>query len=587
MVIDEKQLRKFILDAGLISGVGFDAMAKKAKEKNRPVGELLISDGKISEDDLRRTEAYILGIPFVNLKGEKIDFEILSLIPEAIARNHNIVAYRKNGSELEVAMLDTDDLEAIDFVKKKVGLRILPRLSDTESIKSVLVQYRRSLKAEFDDIIESEAASIRSISESEGSGGGEATEGELKRLAEDLPVVRIVDTLLNHAIIQDASDIHMEPQTEQFLIRYRIDGILRDAMVLPRSAAPAITARIKVLANLKLDEKRLPQDGRFKITSPGQKISFRVSTLPTYFGEKTVMRLLKENEHGFTLEGLGFHGDSLERVHWATRQSTGMILATGPTGSGKTTTLYTILDILNTPEVNISTIEDPIEYQMQRINQTQVKPEIGLTFSNGLRSLVRQDPDIIMVGEIRDGETADLAVNAALTGHLVLSTLHTNSATGAMPRLIDMGVEPFLLVSTLDIVIAQRLVRRLCADKEKHILSPAELKTLAKSADMDKVLATLKEENVVKKTDTWETIPFYNAKKTAECEDGYSGRISIHEVLKVTPSIKELILKGVSSDELELQAKKEGMMTMIEDGIFTAARGITTIEEVMRVVSSE
>jgi len=575
------------LDAGLISGAGFDAMAKKAKEKNRPVGELLVSDGKISEDDLRRTEAYILGIPFVNLKGEKIDFEILSLIPEAIARNHNIVAYRKNGSELEVAMLDTDDLEAIDFVKKKVGLRILPRLSDTESIKSVLVQYRRSLKAEFDDIIESEAASIRSISESEESGGGEATEGELKRLAEDLPVVRIVDTLLNHAIIQDASDIHMEPQTEQFLIRYRIDGILRDAMILPRSAAPAITARIKVLANLKLDEKRLPQDGRFKITSPGQKISFRVSTLPTYFGEKTVMRLLKENEHGFTLEGLGFHGDSLERVHWATRQSTGMILATGPTGSGKTTTLYTILDILNTPEVNISTIEDPIEYQMQRINQTQVKPEIGLTFSNGLRSLVRQDPDIIMVGEIRDGETADLAVNAALTGHLVLSTLHTNSATGAMPRLIDMGVEPFLLVSTLDIVIAQRLVRRLCADKEKRILSPAELKTLAKSADMDKVLATLKEENVVKKTDTWETIPFYNAKKTAECEDGYSGRISIHEVLKVTPSIKELILKGVSSDELELQAKKEGMMTMTEDGIFTAARGITTIEEVMRVVSSE
>ncbi|MEK7614221.1 MAG: ATPase, T2SS/T4P/T4SS family, partial [Patescibacteria group bacterium] len=392
MVIDEKQLRKFILDAGLISGVGFDAMAKKAKEKNRPVGELLISDGKISEDDLRRTEAYILGIPFVNLKGEKIDFEILSLIPEAIARNHNIVAYRKNGSELEVAMLDTDDLEAIDFVKKKVGLRILPRLSDTESIKSVLVQYRRSLKAEFDDIIESEAASIRSISESEGSGGGEATEGELKRLAEDLPVVRIVDTLLNHAIIQDASDIHMEPQTEQFLIRYRIDGILRDAMVLPRSAAPAITARIKVLANLKLDEKRLPQDGRFKITSPGQKISFRVSTLPTYFGEKTVMRLLKENAKGFTLEGLGFHGEGLERIYQSLKQKTGMVLATGPTGSGKTTTLYTMLEILNKPEVNISTVEDPIEYQMSRVNQTQVKPEIGLTFASGLRSILRHNP---------------------------------------------------------------------------------------------------------------------------------------------------------------------------------------------------
>lgn len=585
MVINETQLKKFILDSGLVNRTGYESIEKIAHEKNQPMGQVLVSEGKISEDDLRRTEAYILGIPFVNLKKEKIDFEILSLIPEAIARNHNVVAYRKTNKELEVAMLDTDDLEAIDFIKKKVGLKILPRLTDTESIKEVLLQYRRSLKAEFDDIIEREVGSLVSVPE--GNDDREASEGELKKLAEDLPVIRIVDTLLNHAIIQNASDIHMEPQETQFLIRYRIDGILRDAMILPKNAAPGITARIKVLSNLKLDEKRLPQDGRFKITTPGQKVSFRVSTLPTYFGEKTVMRLLKETTKGFTLEGLGFHGDGLEKIHWSTKQSTGMILATGPTGSGKTTTLYTILDILNTPDVNISTIEDPIEYQMPRVNQTQVKPEIGLSFSNGLRSLVRQDPDIIMIGEIRDGETADLAVNAALTGHLVLSTVHTNSAAGAMPRLIDMGVEPFLLVSTLDIIIAQRLVRRLCSARDKHILTATELNTLKKSVDLDKVLETLKKEKIVHEKDNWSTVPFYTPKKSAECEDGYSGRISIHEVLKVTSTIKDLILKGASSDVIEAQAKKEGMITMLEDGIFMAAQGITTIEEVLRVVSSE
>lgn len=296
---------------------------------------------------------------------------------------------------------------------------------------------------------------------------GEAkTEKELKELAEDLPIVRIVDTLISHAILQGASDIHIEPSEGSVVVRYRIDGILHDAMTLPKNTGPGITARVKVLSNLKLDEKRLPQDGRFKISGEDGNVSFRVSTLPTYYGEKTVIRILRENAHGFNLEGLGFHGEALERIHEGMKQKSGMILASGPTGSGKTTTLYTMLDILNTAEVNISTIEDPIEYQMNRINQTQTKSEIGLTFANGLRTLLRQDPDIIMVGEIRDGETASLAVNAALTGHLVLSTIHTNSAAGAIPRMIDMGVEPFLIVSTVKTVIAQRLVRRLAEPKE-------------------------------------------------------------------------------------------------------------------------
>jgi type IV pilus assembly protein PilB len=356
-------------------------------------------------------------------------------------------------------------------------------------------------------------------------------------------------------------------------------------MILNKNVAPGIIARIKVLTNLKLDEKRLPQDGRFKIEQDGEKISFRVSTLPTFFGEKVVIRILKENAHGFSVESLGFHGEGSERIHDALKQKIGMILATGPTGSGKTTTLYTLLDLLNKPDVNISTVQDPTEYQMPRINQTQAKPEIGLTFANGLRSLLRQDPDIIMVGEIRDKETAGLAINASLTGHLVLSTIHTNSAAGAIPRLIDMGAEPFLIISTVKTIIGQRLVRKLVNIKEKYFLSEAEIKNLAKAIDLDKMISFLKTEKIISNETTWDKIPFYKAIKSEESEDGYSGRIGIHEVLKVTTQIRELIIKGASQDQIEEQAKKEGMMTMIEDGIFKAVMGLTTLEEVLRVIS--
>jgi len=406
----------------------------------------------------------------------------------------------------------------------------------------------------------------------------------LKKIAEDLPVIRIVDTLLKHAIIQDASDIHIEPMEDKLLIRYRIDGILHDAMILPKNATASITARIKVLSNLKLDEKRLPQDGRFKVEVDEQKVSFRVSVLPVYYGEKTVMRLLKEGASGFTLESLGFHGEGLERIYNAMKRKTGMLLTTGPTGSGKTTTLYTLLDNLNVPGVNISTIEDPIEYQMPRVNQTQVKPDIGFTFSNGLRALVRQDPDIIMVGEIRDTETASLAVNASLTGHLVLSTLHTNSAAGAIPRLVDMKIDPFLLVSTIDVIIAQRLVRRLSQDSQKYYLSKSEIVSLNKVVDLDRVLYFLKKESIVDSKDDWAKIAFYKNNKNAD-SDGYSGRIGIHEILNMSTPLKDLIMKNATSDQIEEQAKNEGMMTMIEDGIFKAVQGVTTIEEVLRVVS--
>ncbi len=588
MVINEEQFKKSILDSGLISRSEFEEIVKKSEASDQKIGDILLSEGKISETDLKRIEAFVLSIPFVDLNNQKIESSVLLLIPEPIARNYNIVAYKKTEKTLEVAMLDVDDLPVIDFIKKRSGLKILPRLTDTVSMRSALVQYRQSLKKEFQDIIEKECDAISCKDEGAWKLNGkssEKSESELKQMAEELPIVKIVDSLIFHAILQNASDIHIEPGEKNLTVRYRIDGILHDAMTLDKNATLGITARVKVLANLKLDEKRLPQDGRFKTEQNGEKVSFRVSTLPTFYGEKTVIRILKENMHGFSLETLGFHGEGLERIHEALKQKTGMILATGPTGSGKTTTLYTMLDILNKPEVNISTVEDPIEYQMPRVNQTQVKPEIGLTFANGLRSLLRQDPDIVMVGEIRDGETAGLAINASLTGHLVLSTVHTNSAAGSIPRLIDMGAEPFLITATVKTIIAQRLVRRLALNKEKYFLSPDEIKNLAKIVDLDRVLNFLREEKIVDEKSTWDKIPFYKAVKSSDSEDGYGGRIGIHEVLAVTQTIREMILKSGSQDDIEAQAKKEGMMTMIEDGVFQAVLGMTSLEEVFRVVS--
>ena len=572
----DAQLKTFILDSGLVSRKDIERAEGIAKDKGQPLGDALVSSGALGEDDVRRIQAHILGIPFVSLANSKIDFSVLSLIPEPIARNHNIVAYKKNPDSLEVAMLDTNDLGAIDFIKKKVGLKILPRLTDVASMKQALLLYQKSLKDEFGDIIKHASASMGS--------GGELDEKGLAKLAEDVPVVKIVDTLLRHAVIQDASDIHMEPLEDKFLIRYRIDGLLRDAMELPKHTAAGITARIKVLSRLKLDEKRLPQDGRFKIEADNERVSFRVSVLPTYYGEKTVMRLLREGGGGFTLESLGFHGLGLERIHNATNQTTGMILVTGPTGSGKTTTLYTILDIVNTPDVNISTVEDPIEYQMPRVNQTQVRPDIGFTFANGLRALLRQDPDVIMVGEIRDTETASLAINASLTGHLVLSTLHTNSAAATIPRLVDMEAEPFLLVSTLRVVVGQRLVRRLTSDRIEYKLSADELKVLEKHVDVERILTALKEEKKIAPKATIKDVPFFRPNETGE-SSGYSSRIGIHEVLEVTPEIRNLIIKNATADEIEAQAKKEGMLSMIEDGIYKAALGVTSIDEVLRVVS--
>ena len=582
--VEDQQLKAFLLDAELIPRKDLEAVESGALKDKKSFREELLGRKLISEVELRKLEAYILGIPFVDLEKEKIDPQVLKIIPEPIARKHNIVAFRKKGSDLEVAMLDPRDLETIEFIKKKAGLKILPRLTTPESIKKVLLQYQKSLEAEFGDIIKKEVEGLTFVA-AEGEEGLSVSADDLKKIAGDIPIVRIVDTLVRHAILQNASDIHIEPTEKEVIVRYRIDGILHDAMVLPRQVSAAIVARIKVLANLRLDEHRLPQDGRFKLETSEYRFSFRVSILPVYDGEKIVMRLLPETSQGFSLEALGVRGHGLDLVHQAIKKPTGMILVTGPTGSGKTTTLYTIIDILNRPGVNISTIEDPIEYRIPRVNQTQVKPEIGFSFANGLRTLLRQDPDIIMVGEIRDNETASLAVNAALTGHLVLSTLHTNSASGALPRLIDMQVEPFLIASTVNIIVAQRLIRKLCLQRESYKMTQDQERTLKKEINLESILDLFKKERLTKERTSWSDLNWSRPKEGVDCPEGYKGRLGVYEFLPMTDTIKTLIMKNSSADELEKQARSEGMTTMLEDGFIKALEGTTSVEEILRVTS--
>lgn len=590
MKVEQQQLKAFLIDANIISSDQFDECAREAAKNDLKIDDVLIAHKLIDQEQLHKLKAYILGIPFVNLEKENIRPEILNLIPEPIAKSNNIVAFRKTADSLEVAMLDPEDLRIIEFIKKTTGLIVLPRLTNPQGMKMAILQYQRTLAAEVGELVgvPRPGGGMVDMGVKMSGDEGELPRGDgddLKKVAQEVPVIRIVDTLVKHAILERASDIHIEPTEKDVIVRYRVDGILRDAMTLPKTSAAGIVARIKVLSNLKLDESRLPQDGRFKVESDQWKYSLRVSTLPVFHGEKIVMRLLSEGSKAYPLDKLGFRGKGLEQIKRSLQKTMGMILMTGPTGSGKTTTLYSMMDILNEPGVNISTVEDPIEYQMARINQTQVNAKIGLTFAAGLRTLLRQDPNIIMVGEIRDNETAALAINASLTGHLVLSTLHTNTAAGAIPRLIDMKAEPFLIASTINIIIAQRLIRCLSEQKEEYHLKEADIEHLRHYCDIERILSILRDEKIVPLKATWKTISFWRPKLDKDGTDGYSGRVGIHEVLEVTPKIKELIVKNATADEVQEQAVKEGMITMFEDGFIKAVQGSTSIEEVLRVIT--
>ncbi len=595
MQVEDQQLKLFLLDFGLISKKDVNDSLKEAQKSKKKLEEIILKKKLISQEELNKLKAYILGIPFVDLKESEIDIDVLKIIPESMARQYNAIAFDKSGNQLKVAMLDPNDLQFLDFIGKKTSLKIIPCFTDKDGIKRALQLFQKSLKAEFGDIVKE----VGGVEEDDGidekliikSGEDDKEEMiDLKKAAEDLPVVKIVDTLLKHAILQSASDIHIEPEEKDVVIRYRVDGVLHDAMTLPKIILSGIVARIKILSNLKIDEHRLPQDGRFKVETSDYKIAFRVSIIPVFDGEKIVMRLLSESSGVLSLKQIGFRGRDLEVIQNEVKKPNGMILVVGPTGSGKTTTLYTILGILNTTEVNISTLEDPVEYRMPRINQSQINTKINFTFASGLRSLLRQDPDIIMVGEIRDGETAELAVHAALTGHLVLSTLHTNSSAGTLPRITDMGIEPFLIASTANVIVSQRLVRKICSEcKKEYVLDKDTYNSLSQNFDVDLMAEIFRKEKIVKKEyksneEMWLDLKFFKGEGCDKCrKEGYKGRIGVFEVLEISDKIAKLINNRAIVSEIEEEGIKEGMTTMIEDGFIKAAQGITTIEEVMRV----
>jgi len=573
----KEQLKKILEKANILVGDAFDNFIKEAEEHGKKPEDYLVEKKITSQVGFYEAKAKYLNVPFISLKDQVIRKDVLMSIPEPIAMAHNLIAFDSNNKEIKIATLDVEDLEILEFIRKKTDLEVKIYLTDPESIREALKQYHKTLKAELSELTKKDETL-----DSEGM----VDQQDLKKMAEDLPVVRIVDTLLEYAVFEDASDIHIEPEENDIIVRYRIDGILRNVMTLPKNAQSGIIARIKILANLKVDEHRLPQDGRFKINNQEFRVAFRVSIIPTFDGEKIVMRLLNEKSQVLTLEQLGFQPSSLEVVKRNSKKPHGMILVTGPTGSGKTTTLYTLLNILNTPQVNISTIEDPIEYRMPHVNQSQTNAKIGFTFASGLRALLRQDPDIIMVGEIRDDETAEIAVHSAMTGHLVLSTLHTNDAVTTIPRLSNMGIPSFLVASTTNLVVAQRLVRKICPNCiQSYNLTKPNIEELEKQFDMGGILKVMEKEKIIADSSKGlESLLFYRGKGCKQCNGtGYKSRLGIYETLEITHAMSEIILNKGTEKDIKAQALKQGMLTIVEDGFIKAKNGITTIEEVMRV----
>jgi type IV pilus assembly protein PilB len=551
-------LKNILISKNYISESLYTELEEKAKQLNTSVEDLLIAQNTITEDKLGEIVESELNIPYISLAHKTIDPAVVKIIPEKTAIEKKIVAFDKTTSTLKIGMTNPRDINTIEFIKKGTGYNIDPYFITEKSFYEGLKFYKTSIKEELKDIIEKNAKESKNVKSGE---------------TEALPIINITDTILEYAKTMGASDIHIEPMETEAIVRYRIDGILHDQATYPLAVHQAVLARIKILANLKIDEHRLPQDGRFKSTISDRDISFRVSIMPVYSGEVLVMRLLEDNAKEYSLESLGMTGRDLSVIQDAIKRTVGMILVTGPTGSGKSTTLYTVLSELNTPEVNLDTIEDPIEYSMPRVNQTQVNANIGLTFASGLRSFLRQDPDVIMVGEIRDTETADIAINAAMTGHLVLSTLHTNDSSGAIPRLIDMHIESFLVSSTLNVIIAQRLVRKLCNNCKLEYA-------------LDKKLIEILEEQYTKKgvTKKITQAKFFKPQGCEYCTNGYKGRIGIYEVLEVTDDIKTLIARRENANVIQKAAQESGMSLMIEDGMRKAEEGITSLEEVLRVV---
>ncbi|MBP9695492.1 MAG: type II/IV secretion system protein [Candidatus Magasanikbacteria bacterium] len=542
----------------------------KAAKKALTIEQFLISEGIVDETALYTAAAKLYDVPYTSIKGREIKKEILNLIPAVLAQNHNLIAFEKQDDTVSLAMLDPEDIETIEFVHRKTGLSPIVSLTSPSEIREAMRRYHADIA---EDVIAQ-------------TNPDKLDSNDLKKAAQELPIVNIVNSILEHAVYEGASDIHIEPTEKEVTVRYRVDGLLKNVMSLPKAVQSGIMARIKILSNLKIDEHMIPQDGRFKTQVQDETLSFRVSIIPVYDGEKIVMRLLHESQKPLTLDQLGFLPGPKEAVANAIDKPHGMILVTGPTGSGKTTTLYSLLGMLNQPDVNISTIEDPIEYHVAGINQSQINPRVGFTFAAGLRAFLRQDPDIIMVGEIRDQETAEIAVHAALTGHLVLSTLHTNDAPTTLPRLLDMGIPPFLVAFTTNVIVAQRLVRKICEHcKKSFTLEKKAADELEKLLDFKKLTALLKSQGIEVDSEekSIETIKFWRGEGCPRCKDsGYKGRIGIYEVLEMDKELADKISARAGADDIRKFASEKNMITMLQDGLIKAKQGITTIEEVLR-----
>lgn len=604
MRISDSLVEQLLRDAGKVTEDQLVSLREQEKTEKKPLQDIVVRNGIVNEKELTKLYAEEIDLPFMELSAKEIPREVLRLVPERIARQYKVILFGVDDQGCKMlAMEDPDDVQALNFLQKQLGSDIKVHVATSSNIGGALDEYRGSVNSELTKVLSPEET-------------GSDEEDELldeADLAEDSPVAQTVNLIIEYGIKSGASDIHLEPREGHVIVRYRIDGILKEANKLPKKVHSALVSRIKILSNLKIDERRVPQDGRFKIQVGAGVFALRVSTLPITDGEKVVMRILNESSNASTLEELGYWGKSLEVINQAIVQPHGMILVTGPTGSGKSTSLFSVLSLLNRPSVNISTIEDPVEYRIPGANQTQVNPKAGMTFAAGLRALLRQDPNIIMVGEIRDSETAGLAVQAALTGHLVFATLHTNNAATCLPRLLDMGIEPFLIASTVRAVVGQRLVRRLCVDcRESYKPDQAALKEITRAFNIDdpKYMSYIHslekqalQDGIGKaatakgspKSDTGElattetsvtTLWRPSSKGCTTCgHTGYKSRVGIYEVLGNSESVQKSIVSNATSEEIQKKAIDGGMVTMQLDGFIKALRGQTSIEEILRVTS--
>jgi type IV pilus assembly protein PilB len=555
----EEKLRELLVDPGFIEAGQFDEAAKIAIEHSKDLSELLIDKDLIKDEQLGQLIAGTYQIPFANLRDEKIDDSLLEMVPELVASSHGVIVFGMDAQGFKVGMTEPDDVDIKHLLEKRLGGAISPYYITRRGLHEALGRYKIGLKNEFHSILEK----LKSPS--------------LSREERDEVTVNIVDLLLKYGYESKASDIHIEPHLKTMVVRFRIDGVMHDVLNIQRGLLDLISTRIKILSGMRTDEHRAAQDGKLTFESAGDKVDVRVSVVPVTEGENVVMRLLAAKSRQYSLTDLGLSERDYSRVMRSVRNPHGMILVTGPTGSGKTTSIYAMLKVLNTRSVHIATIEDPVEYDIEGVSQIQVNPRTNLTFAKGLRAIVRQDPDIIMVGEIRDEETAGIAVNSAMTGHLVLSTLHANDAATTLPRLLDMAIEPFLVASTINVVLAQRLVRKICNHcRESHEITNEEKELIAGDTKMYELLAN-----------RLEGLRLYKGKGCKACGDtGYSGRIGIFEVLEMSDLIKKQITARSPSGDIMKTAVSEGMTTMLEDGVAKVFKGVTTLEEVLRVTKS-